>query len=243
MASSRLEHLAEANALGHAYIVTGRDERLLLRQAQELAHFLEKGVWQQSAAPLSDLLLIDGVTTALGISEVRELSEFLYKMPQASTRRLVIINHAGDLTPQAQNALLKIAEEPPAAGLLILIADSLGSLLPTLLSRFQCIYEGAVAAGEPDSQTRRAQELVKEFLAAGAKQRSDLIKQMVKDEQEVEKGDKIIDTFVTVLISELAKDMQKNWRALKHTLSVYSAMQQYSVNKKLQLESLLPFIS
>jgi DNA polymerase III delta prime subunit len=243
MASSRLQQLAEAGALGHAYILTGTDERLLLQHAQSLAHFLEKGVWQQSAAPLSDALHIDGVTTALGIDEVRELSDFLYKTPQVSMRRLVIISHAGDLTPQAQNALLKIAEEPPTAGLLILITTSLGSLLPTLLSRFQSIYEGAVATGEPDSQTRKAQELVKEFLAAGAKQRSDLIKQMAKDEQEVEKADKIIDTFVTVLIAELAKDTQKNWRALKHTLSVYAAMQQYSVNKKLQLESLLPFIS
>jgi hypothetical protein len=53
----------------------------------------------------------------------------------------------------------------------------------------------------------------------------------------------MIDTFVDALIEELAKKPELNWRALKALLYRQAAMGDYSTNKRLQLESVLPFIS
>jgi DNA polymerase-3 subunit delta' len=51
----------------------------------------------------------------------------------------VLIEHAQGLTTEAQNAYLKLLEEPPADTIMILTADSPRSLLPTILSRMQVI--------------------------------------------------------------------------------------------------------
>lgn len=50
-------------------------------------------------------------------------------------RRIAIIEDADDLNDNAANALLKSLEEPPAGGLIILIVNSLGKVLPTIRSR------------------------------------------------------------------------------------------------------------
>jgi hypothetical protein len=239
----RLKRLAAEKTLGHAYILYGPTPSASFELAQKLAGFLETKKWAVSDAVLSDALIIDGSKERLGIEVARGFSEFLYRQPNASSRRTLIVNQAGDLTPQAQNALLKLAEEPPSHALIILVIQELGVLLPTILSRFQKLYVAVQGAKSEASDLEiRAQELVGKFLLSNPKQRLDLIKQMTKEEKEVEKADKIIDTFVTLLIAELHKKPIENWRALKHVLSRFTAMQQLSVNKKLQLEALSQWI-
>ncbi len=57
--------------------------------------------------------------------------------PQASDRRVAIIDDAHCMTTEAANALLKTLEEPPARSLILLITDDAASLLPTVRSRCQ----------------------------------------------------------------------------------------------------------
>ena len=52
------------------------------------------------------------------------------------------------LTVEAQNALLKITEEPPASSLIIFISSDLESILPTILSRMEKVYFGLVSGTE-----------------------------------------------------------------------------------------------
>ncbi|MFZ9089794.1 MAG: DNA polymerase III subunit delta', partial [Planctomycetaceae bacterium] len=59
--------------------------------------------------------------------------------PQASERRIAIINDAHRMNAEGANALLKTLEEPPAQALILLISDSPDSLLPTIRSRCQVV--------------------------------------------------------------------------------------------------------
>jgi DNA polymerase-3 subunit delta' len=68
------------------------------------------------------------------VEEVRDLSEFFSKSPAASPYRVAIIDTANDLNTGAANALLKTLEEPPARGVIFLLATSPGALLPTIRS-------------------------------------------------------------------------------------------------------------
>lgn len=89
---------------------------------------------------------------SIGIDQVRDLGQMLSLQPYVkSARRVVIIDEAQAMTREAQNALLKFIEEPPPATLLILIAPSLQTLLPTVTSRLGAVYflpmeEAVVAA-------------------------------------------------------------------------------------------------
>lgn len=59
--------------------------------------------------------------------------------PQASARRIAIINDAHTMNPEGANAILKTLEEPPAAALILLICQDVDALLPTIRSRCQVI--------------------------------------------------------------------------------------------------------
>ena len=78
---------------------------------------------------------------AIGIDAIRELDHFLsLKVPsQKIFDRAVIIEDSHFLTLEAQNALLKMLEEPPQGTLFILTASYSQSLLPTIRSRTQII--------------------------------------------------------------------------------------------------------
>lgn len=55
--------------------------------------------------------------------------------PYQSKWKIYIMNEAEKMTPQAQNALLKTLEEPPEYVVIMLLATSLSSMLPTIISR------------------------------------------------------------------------------------------------------------
>ena len=59
--------------------------------------------------------------------------------PQASDRRVAIINDAHRMNAEGANSLLKTLEEPPSQALILLVCDNPDSLLPTIRSRCQVV--------------------------------------------------------------------------------------------------------
>jgi len=240
-----LKRLAKDGELGQGYIFHGVDAQGMFAVAQKLASYLETEKWESPEGVLSDAMFVDGTKQDLGVDVAREFTSFLYKFPVASKYRTLVVNGAIDLTPQAQNALLKIAEEPPEHGLIILVVNELTVLLPPLLSRFQKVFFASGDAQRTFSPAEEeAKEFVKKFLATtNPKGRSDLIKEMVTNEKDIdEKAEKVVDHFTRFLIEELYKKPEANWRALKHLLHRQQVMADYSTNKRLQLESVIQFI-
>jgi len=74
--------------------------------------------------------------SGLDIAQIRKVAPFLRKTAsEEGGWRIVLIDDASTMNRNAQNALLKILEEPPAQTLLILISHNNAVLLPTTLSR------------------------------------------------------------------------------------------------------------
>lgn len=73
------------------------------------------------------------------IDRIRELREDAYILPNEAAVRVLILCDAHTMTPQAQNALLKILEEPPRHLLFILTCENRAQLLSTIRSRVQAI--------------------------------------------------------------------------------------------------------
>ncbi len=86
------------------------------------------------------------------VDQVRDLAERRLAMRRfEGRRRVVVIDPADAMTPQAQNALLKTLEEPPDDTTLVLVAANPDALLPTVRSRcarvaFAPLEDGLVAA-------------------------------------------------------------------------------------------------
>lgn len=77
----------------------------------------------------------EGAKKTISVSEIREGVKFLRLTPSQSAWRCVLIDGAHEMTIQAQNALLKVLEEPPKNTLLVIVTDHPGKLLPTIKSR------------------------------------------------------------------------------------------------------------
>ncbi|MGH7240016.1 MAG: hypothetical protein ACREHG_08110, partial [Candidatus Saccharimonadales bacterium] len=77
----------------------------------------------------------------IGIDAIRQLNRFVsLKVASDSTlNQVAIVRDAQRMSIEAQNALLKLLEEPPPGTVLILTADNAQALLPTVRSRLQTI--------------------------------------------------------------------------------------------------------
>lgn len=78
---------------------------------------------------------------SISIEQIRELQQFvrLRTTGSATIRRVIIVEHAEAMTTEAQNAFLKLLEEPPADTIIIMTASHIHNLLPTIRSRVQTI--------------------------------------------------------------------------------------------------------
>ncbi|NMG22583.1 DNA polymerase III subunit delta' [Brasilonema bromeliae] len=72
------------------------------------------------------------------LEQIREITAFVSRSPLSAPRQVVVLDQAETMAEAAANALLKTLEEPGQTTL-ILIAPSVESVLPTLVSRCQRI--------------------------------------------------------------------------------------------------------
>lgn len=76
---------------------------------------------------------------SIGIDEVKTLQAKIFLKPIKSAIKAVVMEDAELLTIEAQNAMLKLLEEPPDHTIIIVSADRKDVFLPTILSRCQVI--------------------------------------------------------------------------------------------------------
>ena len=140
---------AEQNKAANAYLLTGPKEAVLNEHARTflLRLFCEnktgcgqcRACKKVSTHNFLDIAYIGPDGQHIKIGAIRSLNEFLVKRPQEGDHRAIVISRAELMTPQAQNCLLKPLEEPPAQTVFILLARSLGGMLPTVVSRCRVV--------------------------------------------------------------------------------------------------------
>ena len=84
-------------------------------------------------------LLARGARRDDRIDEIRALHRDLHVRPFEAERRVYVIADAHLLNEDAADALLKDLEEPPPYAVIVLVADELGPLPPTIRSRCQLV--------------------------------------------------------------------------------------------------------
>ena len=106
---------------------------------------------------------------SISVDRVREIIDTAAIIPQKSARRVFLIDNAEQMTVQAQNALLKILEEPPESVVFVLTCPSRAALLQTVVSRCTVL-----TLCSPDLQTAT------EYILANTKYSQDEIQMAYK---------------------------------------------------------------
>lgn len=73
----------------------------------------------------------------ISVEQVREMHKFLSLTSFLNSYKIALVANAQEMSESAQNALLKVLEEPAKKTILILITDDHNLLLPTIASRCQ----------------------------------------------------------------------------------------------------------
>lgn len=73
---------------------------------------------------------------SIGVEDIRkQVNNDMDIKPYYGPKKIYIIQDCEKMTMQAQNALLKTLEEPPAYGMILLLTTNVEALLPTIVSR------------------------------------------------------------------------------------------------------------
>ncbi len=128
--------------------------------------------------------------TTFGIDDALELRERAQLRPVRGGMRTFVI-HAAAMTTEAQNALLKTLEEPPADALLFFIVPSPETLLPTIRSRAQMLD-----VGPSDSVSLTS---ANKFLAAPANERLKIVEMLLEKDESDKRDVGAIFTFLDSL--------------------------------------------
>lgn len=107
----------------------------------------------------ADVLVIEpGDTGAIKIDQIRDAVERTGYRPFEGRRRVVVIDDADAVNVEAQNALLKTLEEPPAASAFVLVTSRPDVLLPTVRSRCQRLRFGRLSPADVAAVLMREHE-------------------------------------------------------------------------------------
>lgn len=144
----RLKHDIKNGTLSHAYIIEGGEGCGKRTLAGLICRAISCGA---EDAPCMECIICDRISRAqvpdivtveaehdrvfLGVDIIRKLREDAYFAPIELPKKIYVFPKADSMNPQAQNALLKILEEPPAHVMFLLLCENADELLVTIRSR------------------------------------------------------------------------------------------------------------
>lgn len=108
------------------------------------------------------------------INDVRALQKRVYKVPITPTGKRVVCIECVSMRVEAQNALLKLLEEPPERTEFHVVVAEPGSMLATLRSRFANVHLAGVQHGDIEGACVA-------FLTTGYRERIETIAQQSKE--------------------------------------------------------------
>jgi len=116
-----------------------------------------------------DVLVVEpGDTGTIKVDQIRDVVDRSSFRPFEGRRRVVVVNDADAMVAAAQNALLKILEEPPPSSVFVLVTSRPDVLLPTVRSRCIRLAFAEGGAAEVDSEAVEVAVRVLEQAASGA---------------------------------------------------------------------------
>jgi DNA polymerase III delta prime subunit len=207
----------------HAYVVAGQKETLI---PLFLDLFQNKFEITVNGNPDFSLIHFE----SLGIDEARKIKELQSMKSLGATKRIFVIS-TNSITVQAQNAMLKMFEEPTENTHFFIIVPSTSFFIDTLLSRMVVLENNIEDKSE---KTLNA----KDFLKSTYPERLKMIEKFLKAFKDNKEGKSVANNFFSEIEILLAKDVKGNKDALEKLLEIKEYIFDTSSSLKILLETL-----
>ncbi|OGH25002.1 MAG: hypothetical protein A3B47_02815 [Candidatus Levybacteria bacterium RIFCSPLOWO2_01_FULL_39_24] len=174
---------------------------------------------------------------AVGIEDVRNIQKAILLKPFRGKTKAVVIDAYEDLTLQAQNALLKILEEPPSNTIIVITAAKKELFLPTIISRCKVIVLQEKETKLDKDDLSKFHDILNTLLRGRTGDKLKIAELIVKD-----KGDCALwlEKMATFLRNDLAKNSNnfKYLNFLKGVQKTYKIIKSTNVSQRAALENL-----
>lgn len=213
----------------HAYVVAGQKESLI---PLFLDIFANKFGIAVNGNPDFSIIHFE----SLGIDEARKVKELQSMKSLGSSKRIFVIS-TNAITVQAQNAMLKMFEEPTENTHFFIIVPSTSFFINTLLSRMVVLENGLTSSchscegGNPVLNS-------KIFLKSTYPERLKMIEKFLKAFKDNKEGKSAANNFFSEIEVMLAKDVKGNKDALEKLLEIKKYVFDTSSSLKILLETL-----
>lgn len=174
----------------------------------------------------------------LGIEDVRNIQKKVFLKPFRGEKKAVIINVIQGVSDEAQNAMLKLLEEPPANTLIFLITKSPHIFFPTILSRAKLIELDKGSAPEID---KKYFDILKNLRESSVGYQLKLAQDISKDKNEAIVW---LEEVILAVRGQMLKNLEDKQEALMlrkliHSLELtHYDLKTTNVNPRLALENL-----
>lgn len=181
--------------LYQSYVIEGEPDIL----AYELVRFLEDRGTIKSKSPDVFFQVCESFT----INDSREIKEWNSRMGISLGKKVCIIA-TKFINREAEQALLKIIEEPARDTHIFIIVPDVSLLLDTIISRAQ-----VVKLGQNISKEKR--ELALKFIKSNSKGRLEIISQIIKENKD-EDNSSVLRGYVVAFVNEIEKVLYEEWK-------------------------------
>lgn len=206
----------------HAYLLTGGKDDAKSALEKYFFDILEIKV---SGNP--DVVYIH--EDVFGVDSARDLLRIQQSKPLVGSKKMVIAS-AYSVTREAQNAMLKLFEEPASHAHLFLIVPSISILIPTLISRLAVFeYEKMGESSEID---------VKKFITGTLPERLKMIEKFLKENKDDKSLRAKTKVFFDAIEKSLSSSPKKNTDELEAFYKIQNFTLDVSSSSKMLLETL-----
>lgn len=184
-------------------IIYGNTKQLRLLKANELLNDLG-GIKPENRLNL----VVSDDSSVISIGQVREAIKFIHIRPKESDMKVVLIEEAESMNLEAQNAILKTLEEPPAYALILILTSKKSFLLDTIISRCLLIQSDREDVNkEIDSEVKEVMSSIESLLNGSIGVRLDWVSENKKRLGEKEFLEIWLDSFEKVLRNKMVSNM------------------------------------
>ena len=197
--------------------------------------YLDTYITKQAISPF-DVQRVTG-ENSLGIEEIRDMQKQLHLKPLKGSQKVIVLENAQTLTTEAQNAMLKVLEEPPSHALFFLSTNSADVFLPTILSRCTLVALEEDKKELTPEQINKLEEDLNMLLSNSISARLSLAEKIASQKDEVGKWlSNAIIYLRQQMIDQVQTNQSTNTTILKNFQEAYRLITTTNTNPRMVLE-------
>ncbi len=209
--------------LHHAYCIVGNNQSVI----SDLYKFLKSDL-DFTIEGNPDFYY--GEYDVMDIGDSRKLKDLHQNRPTAGERKIFVVS-ANFITEKAQNAMLKLFEEPVGGTHFFMILPSIGGIIPTLRSRLFVIQHESVGNTKINA---------KDFISSNVGNRMDMVRELAESVSNEDESKIEIVNFLNALEKEI---FQAKNPSSSEVLENIEKMRSYASDQSPSLKMILEYLA